>query len=177
MRNTYAQKLYKELVEELPSSIHAHRVLWAKAIVEQQVQLHDLIALLGEEHKVSYRFLWLLSNVGDREPQRLFNFLPELFNSRSAYPQFDYTPAFCKYWHLVGIPEEQEAAAMELCFGWLNDPKAKVSFKYYSMWVLHKLLSKYPELKSELIASLERQLEGNTATFSKQAGKILNQLQ
>lgn len=173
MSKTYTHKLYQELVEELPTSMNAHRILWAKAIVDNNIALHDLIGLLGEEHKVAYRFLWLLSDIGDRDADKLYQFLPELFNARDTYKQFDYTPAFCKYWHIVSIPEEQEAEAIDLCFGWLNDPKAKVSFKYYSMWVLHKLLDKYPDLKNEFISSLEGQLEGNTATFRKQAGKIL----
>lgn len=176
MSMTYTQKLYKELVAGLPASIQAQRVLWAKAIVDNNVALHDLIDLLGEDHKVAYRFLWLLSDVGDRDADKLFQFLPELFDARGTYKQFDYTPAFCKYWHIVGMPEEQEAAAIELCFGWLNDPKAKVSFKYYSMWVLQKLIDKYPDLKNELTNALERQLEGNTATFRKQASKLLTKL-
>lgn len=168
--------LYNTLKAELADSYDAHREVWARQIIKEDIALEDLAPLLAEDPKTANRFLWLLSNVGDVDKQKLKGFLPKLFELRDTYTLIDYTVAFCKYWHLCGVPEEQESEAINLCFQWLNNPKLKVSIKYYCMWVLRDLVPRYPELKGELLASLQAQQELNTATFRKQAGKVLEDL-
>lgn len=173
---THVEQFKVTLIEELPTSFSDTRKAWAKQIVEQDIPLEALASILQVKGKPSYRFLWLLADVGEVSPDKLKAFLPYLWAYRKVVSHFDYATAFATYWHICGIPEEQEGEAIDLCFQWLNAPNVKVSLKYHSMWVLKAQLKKYPELTPEYKASLEGQLELNTATFKRQATKILRML-
>ena len=121
-------------------------------------------------------FSWLLSDIGEANPSTLLSILPALFENRNktTIPNFD--QQFSKYWNRVGIPEEQEGAAIDLLFQWLIDPKVNVSIKSNALEVLVKVLEKYPDLKTELKLMLEDSNAQDSAAFQKKKEKILRKI-
>jgi hypothetical protein len=167
--------LYEELLGSLPSSDGVKRKLWAERIVYESIDLKLLYGLLREDKKVATRFLWLLSDIGLLAPGYLLLQLPDLF----AYCQHnhkDYLSSFASYWLYVGVPEQQEAQAIDVLFQCLYSGQSNTTLKSRSMWVLAKLSQKHPELKNELRFCLEDQKDKYTADFAKRVDKILLQI-
>lgn len=69
---------YKELESSLSTSSGQQRKKWAEMIIERNIDIKSLAGLLKGEQKTAVRFLWMLSDVGITDPNRLFNELPFL---------------------------------------------------------------------------------------------------
>jgi hypothetical protein len=61
-------------------------------------------------------------------------------------------------------------------FEWILSPGVIVSTKNYSAIALYNLTLKYPELKSELILTIQEQLNENSISFKQTASKVLKNL-
>jgi hypothetical protein len=66
--------------------------------------------------------------------------------------------------------EETLGILVATCFDWLMDPAQKPAIKVYSMEILYKVSQVYPEIKNELISSIEEQLP-RSGTAVKSRGK------
>jgi hypothetical protein len=58
----------------------------------------------------------------------------------------------------VDIPNTLEVEIMNFCFQYLENPKESIAVRAFSMRVLGKLHSKYPEIKEELKTLVEMNL-------------------
>lgn len=168
--------LYNQLVNELRTSDANQRIAWAHHIIDVQISLLALSKILYEEERTARRFTWLLSDIGLVHPETLREAIPQLFRERKQVPLPNFERAFCSYWRIAGIPEEQEGEAIDLLFGWLMDANVNVHVKNHALECLQKLAEKYPDLKHELELVLHEQLDKNTATFRKKAMKALESL-
>jgi hypothetical protein len=137
---------YKELGANLAHSNEAQRRFWAQKIVDESLSLKWLSKLLQEDKKTATRFLWLLSDVGVMAPSYLKAELSFLFHYCKTIDAA-YLSSFASYWHYVGVPEQNEAEAIELLFKWILSPQSNSTLKSRSMWVLFKLCNKYPRFK------------------------------
>jgi hypothetical protein len=166
---------YQELATFLPKSNGKQRVKWATKIIEEDINLRELAALLLSEPKVATRFLWLMSDIALLAPNKFIEQLSSIFELiESHHPS--YTTAFASFWSYVGVPINDEAKAIHLLFQWLLSPKVNVTLKSRAMIALFKLSQKYPELKNELKLCLEDQLGKYSKDFDNRVGKILLQL-
>lgn len=172
---TSTSQLYQTLLNALPTSMAVNRTQWAKVIAEQDIDLMELSQLLLEDKKVATRFLWLLSDIGELQPQKLAAILPHLFEIRKKVG-VDMTHAFTRYWFLCGIPPENEGEAVDMLFDWLLSPKTGVSIKVYAMGDLVHLAEKYPDLKEEVKLAIETMQGNSTDAFDRCARKYLKRL-
>jgi hypothetical protein len=75
------------------------------------------------------------------------------------------------------IPPSLEVDAMNYAFQYLENPKESIAVRAFSMKVLGKLYSKYPEIKEELKALVEMNLEQNPSSVILNCGnKILKKI-
>lgn len=169
-------EFYKELESILPSSIGDQRKIWVTAIIEKGIDIRDLAGLLKGEYKIASRFLWLLSEIGLSDPDKLFVALPFLLDfTENLNPV--YKTSFANFWLIAGIPPENEGKAIDLSFQWLLSNETNVTIKSRSVLVLFKLTKKYPELKDELKLCLMDQMDKYSNDFRKRAVKILRELE
>jgi len=166
---------YRELEISLPKSTEEQRRNWAKTIVEHDLDLKELSQLLSCEPKIASRFLWLLSDVAIHGPDKLYAALAFLLKlCKKEHP--DYLLSFASYWRMVGVPEENEAEAIDLLFQWLLSADVNVTMKSRSALALFELTKKYPDLKEEFRLCLEDQKRKYSKDFEKRVGKILDNL-
>ncbi len=177
MNLSYSNTKFKnELENSLPNSSSAERQIWATSIIEKGLDIKDLSTLLSCDKKVALRFTWLLSEIGEINPNKLLSALPFLFELSDKIKHIDFVNSFATYWRIAGIPCENEAKAIDLLFGWLQSASTNVTTKSRALFVLFELTKKYPELKNELKLCLMDQLDKNSNDFNKRANKILTQL-
>lgn len=153
------------------------RTLWIKQIVDEEIDIKELCELfLYQDKTTALRFSWFLSEIGLYKPKVLFDILPYLFEQREQTSIKDFTYSFVKYWRIAGVPEENKAVAVNLLFEWLTAPNTSVSVKTHSMEVLYGLTKEFPDLKNELITSIEDQLNKTKVSFGVKAKDILHTL-
>ncbi len=169
-------EFYKELEFSLYKSSMEQRKAWVNTIIEKDMDLKYLSKLLMGEQKIATRFLWLLSEIGLSNPTQLFRELPYLFNLCDGLNPV-YKTSFANYWLIAGIPPEQESAAINLCFHWLLSADTNITIKSRAIWVLQKLIKKYPDLKNELKLCLEDLSDKYSKDFQKRVNKIVAELE
>jgi hypothetical protein len=76
----------------------------------------------------------------------------------------------------LNLQEEEESRILDLCFHFLNHSESDVAVRHHALKILLALTKKYPDLRQELIASLEAQLEYNTAAWARYTRKTLAKL-
>lgn len=161
------------LIEENTS---ANRKKWAQYIVKNNVALIDLIPLLDYEKPVAMRFIWLVGDLCETDPQVVVPAITHIYMKRHKiqFPNFDRSLA--KIFWLAGVPDKIEGDAINEMFKWMLDAKISVSTKNYSLSALYNLSSKHNDLKRELKIVIEDQLDKNSSSFEKKARKILEKL-
>ncbi len=165
-------KFYKELELLLPTSSAEQRRKWSATIIEKDIDVKDLAPLLKGEQQVATRFLWLLSELGTIHPNKLLVELPFLLEFCEQLNPV-YKTSFASFWHITGVPEANEGQAIDLLFQLLLSTDTNVTIKSRSIWVLVKLLKKYPELKEELVLCLNDQMDKYSKDYKKRVAKIL----
>lgn len=168
---------YKELECELHTSTAQRRREWAATIIEKKIDIKSLSNLLKCEQKTASRFLWLLSDIGVLNANKLFIELPFLLELCEQINNTSYKTSFASFWHIVGVPPENEGKAIDLLFQWLISTHTNVTTKSRAIFVLFKLTKKYPELKNELKLCLKGQIEHHTNDFKKRVSKILIEIE
>lgn len=163
------------LSEVLKFSTGEQRRTWAETIVANQYPLHELVVLLKKDTRTAHHFLWLLSDVGIKEPNYLHAFLPWLLDHLKTLPD-NYRMAMASYWHLVGVPEENEGEAIDCLFNWISSNKVNSSIKSRALWVLVKLAKKHPAIKTEVLVCLETLTDQHTPDFQKRIFKLQKEL-
>lgn len=130
---------------------------------------------LHSEPEITERAAWLLSTITDKRPQLAVPYLRQLYD-RMMQPGMHVAVkrAVLGAMQHVDIPEELEGDVMNTTFDWLADPKETVAVRCHSMTILDNLSKRYPELRQELTAIIEDQLQHEpTAGFVSRAKQVL----
>ena len=149
---------------------------WVRYIIDHSIVLSTLHSVLDAERTVSMRFTWLIGGLCEQASEIVFPSVAYFYSKRHDVVFANYDRSLAKMFWLAGVPAEIEGAAIDDMFRWLMDANITVSTKTYSMFALHNLTAKYPELKNELKISLEDQLGKSTADFDKRLRKMLESL-
>lgn len=163
------------LSSQLGESTSIGRKEWVDEIVRCNYMLSDLVELLSSDNKTTNRFLWMISEIGLAHPEFLYQQLPALLKAFEPY-EFIYRQAFASYWLYVGVPEENEAEAIDFLLLIIKDRQVSATIKQRAAKVLGQLAKKYPELNSEIKATLLPLLEDGSSAFRKSIQNIIEKL-
>ncbi len=72
--------------------------------------------------------------------------------------------------------EESLGILAETCFKWVNDTNEEIAIKIYSQDILYRISEIYPELKYELIPTLENQIPRSSIAIKTRSRKMLKKL-
>jgi hypothetical protein len=76
----------------------------------------------------------------------------------------------------LDLDEESFGILADTTFNCLNNPAEKPAMKVYSMEILFRISDFYPEIKPELISTIENQLPHSTAAIKSAGKKLLRKL-
>jgi len=72
----------------------------------------------------------------------------------------------------VQLSEGNRSILINLCFDYLTG-NMPVAIKVYSMEIIYRFCTDYPEIMQELYAIIESQMDGGTAGFKSRGTKIM----
>ncbi len=168
----------KEIIKNIGSSYADYRVPLAHKILKQKIPLKELFPILYLEHPTSTRFSWLLGDISVIDPSKSKEIVLEGFKNFDRIKILNFDRTLAKQCLVCGngLPEKLEGEIVDRLFYWLNKHEISVSTKYYSMMALYHLCKKYPDLKNELMVSIEEQASLNTKNFKNCASKLLTKM-
>lgn len=125
-------------------------------------KVEEIVALfLGEDKRVAQRAAAIVMTLADIEPLLFAPYMHRLIMQLHQNPTETQKRNIVRIVDFVDIPTTLEVEIMNFCFQYLNNPKESIAVKAFSMRVLGKLYSKYPEIKEELKTLIEINLEQN----------------
>lgn len=130
---------------------------------------------LHDEYRVVQRTAWVVGTIGEKHPELIKPYIEAMVNRmHDAGVHVAVKRNVVRALQYITIPESLHGMVMNTCFEFLSDPKETVAVRCFSMTVLATLSKIYPEIKQELKAIIEDQLEHEpTAGFRARAKKIL----
>lgn len=164
----------EELLKE-HSKENAERIAaWVVTTPERMQQFIHLF--LTDVYRVVQRAAHVVGKVGDSHPELLAPYLDQMVQ-RMQQPDVHVAVKrnVVRVLQFITIPEHLHGDVMNLCFDLLADPNETVAVRVFSMTVLDNLSKTYPEIRQELKAIIEDQLEqGCTAAFRARAKTVMN---
>ncbi len=133
---------------------------------------------LHDEYRVAQRAAWVLSVVAEKHYELAKPWLPQMI-AKMQEPGVHVAVKrnVVRILQFLEIPEELQGDVMNVCFDMLADPKETIAVRAFSMTVLANLSKYYPDIKQELIAIIEDQLEqGASPGFIARSKKLLKEL-
>lgn len=163
----------KELEAGLPKSSGDQRKKWAELIVIEDIELTSLNKLFFANKEITSRFLWLCSDVGLKDSNRLSRVLPFVLKNREIINYNKKESTIANYFKIAGVPSQIEGETVDLLFSWISSASFDLTTKSRSLHVLNKIIKKYPALKNELKLVLENQIQVEDNSYTKLAKNIL----
>lgn len=74
------------------------------------------------------------------------------------------------------LPESLHGEVMDTCFNFIQDRKAPIAVKAFSLTILHNLSKIYPDIKNELRIIIEENMEYETPAFRSRGMKIIGNM-
>lgn len=169
--------LCMDIQAEILKEHSRQQALYIAAWVGQDPERMGLLlhAFLNGDYVVAQRASWILNLVYEQQPQLVAPHLEQI-TQRMVEDGVHVAVKrnVVRILQTAEIPEHLQGRVMDTCFHLLADPKETVAVRCFSMTVLDKLSLIYPELRQELEAILQAQLEqGASAGFRSRARKIL----
>ena len=149
-----------------------------KWIGADQKRFDELFRLfLHDEYRVVQRAAWPLSYAVIAHPQLIKKHFGKLIkNVQRPNIHEAVKRNTVRLLQDIDIPARYEGRIMDLCFGYISDPKEKAAVKAFSLTILARLARRHPDIKAELKTIIEDRWEFETAAFRSRGRKILKEL-
>jgi hypothetical protein len=149
-----------------------------KWIGSDQKRFDELFNLfLNDEYRVIQRAAWPLSYCVINHPQLIKKHFTKLIKNLHKPKLHDAVKRnTVRLLEHISIPEKFHGEVMNICFGYISDPREKAAVKAFSLTVLQNFCHKYPEIRQELKTIIEDRWDYETAAFRSRAKKILKEL-
>ncbi len=133
---------------------------------------------LQDKHQFAMRAIRVIDLVSEQNPELLLPYLPHLIENIHKFKTIGLKRGFARILSEQNYfyNEDHAGRLVHTCFNWLNDPAEAIALKIYSMTILYKISNTYPEIKPELISSIENEIPKNSAAIRGRGRRILKKL-
>ncbi len=143
-------------------------VRWVGASQERFDQLFYLF--LNDEYRVVQRAAWPIGYCVEAQPRLIKkHFSALLDNLEKPGIHGAVKRNTIRLLQFIAIPKRYQGRLMDICFGYLSDPKEAIAVKVFSLTVLQHLSTTYPEILPELKLLVEENCGYGTAGFKARA--------
>lgn len=156
--------------------VYQQWIQWATEENDKLLEVLDF-AFNGSE-KERKRANWILHHVGDRRPEVFYAKENVMINQLAQTETAAEVRFILRYYSKYRMPrhEEREGVLVDYCFETLMTPSEAVAPRVYAMTIIHRMVSRYPELAHELEQSIVIALEHGSAGMKNRGQKILKDL-
>ena len=128
---------------------------------------------LNSQEKNSWRAAWMADKIHDNYPNLIKPYLGKMVERLNNSLQVGKKRHFLKLISLNDIPEEYHGFLVNYCLTALTSAKEPPAVRVHAMQVLFNISEKEPELKPELLAVIEHEMEYHATAGILSRGKKL----
>lgn len=127
-----------------------------------------------EDYRLSQRSALTVGDIGRRTPSMVIPYYDKMVQNLDQ-PRHDAVVrnTLRIFSEAPEIPESLEGILYEKCFNYLTTKDSPLAVKVFGMTVLARLANKFPDLKEELVFTIEDLIPHNTVGFRARAKKLL----
>lgn len=151
---------------------------FVKGIVLSNQSLFDelfKLALLNEE-PVSRRAMWVVDVASEAEPDMLLPYINELISALHGFYHDGLKRHTLRMLSRYDLSMEEFLPILDLCFQYMSSGNESVAARYQAMHLLSKMSEKEPDLKHEIINTIELQMQEGSSGLQNQCLKLLKKL-
>lgn len=119
---------------------------------------------------------WLLIHIAEKHPERFLPYHQQLIDQflilKDPSAQRNLANCLTK----LHSTTYREGELLDALFNQLIDSNSKVAVKVYAMYLIVDFIKKFPELKSEFVAIIEKNLVHESPAYHAAARKVMKQL-
>lgn len=125
---------------------------------------------------VCWRAAWIMDHLSEVHPWLAGEYIGNIWQEIPRQHPDGVTRSALRLLSRYGIPEDFQGIAADLCLSWLEKESVPVAIKAYSMEMLLKIATVYPEFTNEFITVIEDQAPNNSAGYKARAHHIIKAL-
>jgi hypothetical protein len=168
--------LRDELLKE-HSKAQTNRVI--KYVGDDKIRMRELMQLFtGNENIVTQRAAWAMSYIGITHPALIKPYHTQMLKQMNIPGVHDAIKRnVLRIWQEVMPPEDLWGETYDVCFKLLRSMEESIAIKAFAMTVMYNIALKYPELKDELIATIEDMIPYGSPAIANRGKKIVKLLE
>jgi len=133
--------------------------------------------IIANDEIISNKAAWAVTHCHDKD----LGFFTDYFSQWAlilAGNEYSYSlkRSVLRTLQFVEIPKKHQSSIIDSCFTLLVEKKSAVAVKAFSLGVLKNMVNLYPELKNELISSIELLLPTASSGLKNRGNHILKRL-
>ena len=118
-----------------------------------------------EKWRYNQRSAWAVGEIGVFSPDMIQPYLAKMLEGLDNAKHIAIVRNTIKVYSEIAIPEDLEGELFDRCMKYVEDTKAAIAVRCYSVNVLETIASKYPELQEDLVAILSEHMPHGSAGF------------
>ncbi|MFN8241549.1 MAG: (deoxy)nucleoside triphosphate pyrophosphohydrolase [Bacteroidales bacterium] len=168
----------KDLIQRMMSMKEADWM--ALSAIENPAIFRKLISFsYSDDRKLAFRASWTLTKVCDKNPSIIFPYLDQIADALGKSDNESVERSFLRILSLTELErldQTRHGRMADHCFSLLNSPVTAIAIKAYSMEILWKLTTIYPELANELAASISGMMDEGSGGLKARGRMILKRI-
>ena len=168
----------QEMVNQIMGMKEAEWI--ATSAIENPVIFRRLIEFsFSPDRKLAFRASWILTKVCDRFPDLINPFISQIIEALDKLENESAERSFLRIISMSDLSRfssKHQGILADHCFTALKSGFSAIAVKAYSMEILYRLSVIYPDLASELAASIKILLEDSSAGISARGRTIMKKL-
>lgn len=132
--------------------------------------------LKGNEDKISWRAAWAIWHIFKDRKDILDQYIDEITNLLPHFPYDGQKREMLKILLLYKVKDLNISSLLNTAFDFLVNPNESLAVKVHSMQLLYYISEVEPDIKAELISTIEFVMPDSSIGFKNRGGKLLRRL-
>jgi hypothetical protein len=166
------------LEELLMTEISRRNTDLVSDLILKKPELFDnlMVIFLENQEPVSRRAAWIADTCSEKEPVLLDPWIGKIIDSLPSFSHDGLKRHSLRMLSRSVLPSNRLGKLISLCFDWLTSPKESVAVKVFCMEILYRVSQNEPDIRQELIDSIEWRMSEESPGFRTRGLKILSKL-
>jgi hypothetical protein len=133
---------------------------------------------LSDEEPVNWRAAWVIKGIHENKPKLVEPLIHEMIQALPNLEKEGVKREFLRMILEYPLPEDEEmlGVLLDSCFQWLANPPEPIAIKVHCMTILFEISKVIPEIKQELITTIEVAMQEGSAGIVNRGGKTIKAL-
>ncbi len=136
----------------------------------------QLIEIVFEDSEYSMRAAWLMEACFKRNSNIIVPYLEKLIKYMGISKDQGVDRNITKILMVTAIPDDYAGLVWDSCYKWLFSATKAIAVRANAMTILYNISQDEPELKPELLASIEESMHEGSVGLKSRAKKLIKEL-